>query len=508
MLFPLLPLINDYNLESRKKIIKILKRLRRTIRIIDQPVKGVFDHLDEAYNNDVVVTPLMFDLTYADDNEGTRGQKLEYRIRQDMAEEILSEVLGFLESKLEESPELKEAMIWKDEETVLGEMKIRSRDVFDPNNYEDQIETLEALVNDPANGGRVRPFFGVDPRRWRGREGDLIAEVEQRCMAEGSLWTGVKLYAPAGFSPTDKLLYGPENQRQGGLYGFCEENNIPITVHCSRSGFACLSQDIKVDGHVNILANGKHYVRYYDNQEYHFNSRFFGLNPGPAGAIKERARTLNHPKLWKIVLERFPSLRLNLAHWGNSDEIMIYIHRILPERFIKLQPVPFYEMHQMFEGEERERVKSHFTLKDGLWQLNEANWAYEASFEEDLAGRMELWDLLIEKELIDNWTKDIRDIIEDHRFTNVYTDLSCFTEMDEDDENDSIAKGLKLFKTRLYDELSMSTKERVLYGSDFWLNVMQGPDMKQYFKDFKDVFGNDFEDIASRNPERFLGVNQ
>jgi len=504
MLVPLLPLVDHRDLESQKKVIKILKRLRRTLRIINKPVTGVFAHLDNAYGNDVVVTPLMFDLTYADDNESTRGQNLEYRIRQQMAEQLIEYVTNKLQAMSQNSVEMQEALTWDDGTPLFDEVKERSRDVFDPNNYQEQIDSLEALAKDPANGGRVRPFFGVDPRRWRGREADLIAEVTQRCTGAGALWAGVKLYAPAGFSPTDKLLYGPEASKNGGLYAFCEANAIPITVHCSRSGFACLSQEIIVDGHVNRKVGDLEEIVYYNHRNYRFVSKFFGLNPGPAGAIRERARTLNHPKLWKLVLERFPNLKLNLAHWGNNIEIMAYIHRVLPEEFIKIKPVAFYDLLSLFNDVDKAKIKTHYTLKGGLWQLNEANWPYEDDFKADLDKRTELWDLLAEKGQIDNWTKAIRDILEDPRFVNVRTDLSCFTEMDEDDPNDSIAKALTEFKTMLYDKLTPEVKKKVMYGSDFWLNVMQGPDMKQYFADFKTAFGAEFDDIASVHPQAFL----
>lgn len=36
--------------------------------------------------------------------------------------------------------------------------------------------------------------------------------------------------------------------------------------------------------------------------------------------VKEKAELLNHPRLWEKVMEAFPRLRLNLAHFGCQDE--------------------------------------------------------------------------------------------------------------------------------------------------------------------------------------------
>lgn len=45
--------------------------------------------------------------------------------------------------------------------------------------------------------------------------------------------------------------------------------------------------------------------------------------------VAERSRTLNHPKLWRKVLERFPNLYLNLAHFGGQEDVCLYAHQRL-----------------------------------------------------------------------------------------------------------------------------------------------------------------------------------
>lgn len=68
----------------------------------------------------------------------------------------------------------------------------------------------------------------------------------------------------------------------------------------------------------------------------------------------------------------------------------------------------------------------------------------------------------------------------------------------------SIKEKLVTFKNSFFNKLSDYEKSKILYGSDFFLAQFFGPSMEQYFADFKEVFGNDFNTIASDDPKRFL----
>lgn len=502
LLIPLFELIGPNVLNSEANMVRVIRRLKRTVDILKQPTSGVFDHIDEAYDHELVLTPLMFDLNFADDNDSTWMQDAAHTLRQQVAMDLIEKIANFVIDRAGLNVELMEAIQTGDGKNIFDELNLENGDVFSSANYQQQIDDLEALATDSNRKTRVRPFFGVDPRRYESEE-ELIAKVREKCLDDGALWAGGKLYAPAGFSPTDKLLYGSEHER-GGLYAFCEENDIPITVHCSATGFATVAREVVLNGHVNRKVGNAEDIAYYDNRNYRFASDFLSINPGPAEAIRERARAINHPKLWNLVLKRFPNLRLNLAHLGNSSEIMAYLNREIP--FISLTPDEFYNLHSRFDGEEQDLVKSYFDEEDGRWKLNIPHTASEGESAEACEKRKRLWDVLESKGRIDNWTQAILNILHNPDYTNVYTDLSCFTEFDPEDENESISPALSRVKAELYDQLDDRVKQRILYGSDFWLNVMQGPAMRQYFLDFKNVFGDDFEDIASRNPERFLGV--
>jgi predicted TIM-barrel fold metal-dependent hydrolase len=122
--------------------------------------------------------------------------------------------------------------------------------------FEDQItETAAAVtaINNEYGRTRMLPFVAADPRR------ENFLELVTNAIESGN-FKGIKIYPVMGYTPTDSRLYP--------LYEYCQEKNIPITTHCENGGIPGLDD-------------------YY---------------------------ALADPKYWKIVLEAFPSLTLNLAH--------------------------------------------------------------------------------------------------------------------------------------------------------------------------------------------------
>ena len=68
-------------------------------------------------------------------------------------------------------------------------------------------------------------------------------------------------------------------------------------MDCSNSGFACLSTNLRVNGHLYLYKNA---VR-FNNKEFTFNYKFLSKNVGEA--ISERASILNNPGLWALVFD-------------------------------------------------------------------------------------------------------------------------------------------------------------------------------------------------------------
>jgi predicted TIM-barrel fold metal-dependent hydrolase len=88
------------------------------------------------------------------------------------------------------------------------------------------------------------------------------------------------------------------------------------------------------------------------------------------------------------------------------------------------------------------------------------------------------------------WSNRIISLLKDKRY-NVYTDISCFSDFD-------IIR--KFVSSPLYPEI----KFRTLYGSDFILLLLFENDFQENVRQFKEIFGNDFDIIAGKNPKEFL----
>jgi hypothetical protein len=75
--------------------------INRTLEEVTQPSsEDVFEALDEVYQGNVVTTPLMFDLTYADDNDDDENQNKRYRKRIKRIFWLLSVALPFIKMRV------------------------------------------------------------------------------------------------------------------------------------------------------------------------------------------------------------------------------------------------------------------------------------------------------------------------------------------------------------------------------------------------------------------------
>jgi predicted TIM-barrel fold metal-dependent hydrolase len=298
----------------------------------------IAEALDKNYGGRIdCFTPLMFDLTFcftesykpSSDEMQIQNSKHDEKLQQAFEElkENLKEHLGSFKSYLlkiatEGHPLFDRFCSWFPGNSLLHQIGELDTEIATLYKYLDLIsEHNQKAKNEDASFDlqvkmllelqhkypqRIFPFFAVDPRR------DGILEEAKNYVVNGTPFLGIKLYTPNGYSPTDPLLFGT-NKGDDCLYKFCEDNQIPITAHCSAKGFATFAMKTQVKGKVyidNTLVDAdcsKHVVFKNDFHE------------SASLAIAERANVLNHPKLWEVVLERYPNLYLNLAHFGVGD---------------------------------------------------------------------------------------------------------------------------------------------------------------------------------------------
>lgn len=417
-----------------KNIINFLRRFRKAIRVLTRKNStAVYEELDKTYKGEFILTPLTFDLTYCfassperemdeiphsiakeafEDEMKTIFEEIDQGVRSlsrdvnpgalDSDDNLWKEYHAEKERFIEESRQFQEM---EEEHEFVSDSRGLFKRRTETDGWDEQIRQIEELKNNPVYKDRIFPFLAVDPRRKN------IAEYARDKVGKGKLFAGIKLYCPTGYSPTDPVLYGDEGER-GGIYAFCEDNGIPVTTHNSDGGFATLAKEVKITGLIQV--NGK--LHQLNDELLKFSTAIHQKH-----AIYERALTLNHPLLWEKVVEKYPNLLLNLAHFGGGSQ-----------------------------------------LKLALENPTDLNL----------------------------WTNRIITLLKDNRY-NVYTDVSCFTDFE--------VIG-KLLASSVYPDI----KSRILYGSDYTLLLLFEDNFDNNVRQFKNIFGNDFDIIARTNPEKFL----
>jgi predicted TIM-barrel fold metal-dependent hydrolase len=319
---------NDQLLDGVSGLLKTVKQALHFLKIGMQPTsEEVYKTLTETENGYAVV-PLMFDLDYC-----MKGAPA------DLQDEILTTCKQIL---LNDQKELRQT---KQNTDYLTNSSNQNNEIDGINEIDEigqLIQTIDNLLklknetNDANefNGSnkfdftheeapfldqenqlidlqkkypdKVFPFYAVDPRR----EENYVFEngtynlrpILNRLAINGGHFYGIKLYAPNGYSPADPMLMA--------LYQYCEENAIPITAHCSGGGFASFAKTVNIQGLI-----------YQDDkiQEYNGSITFKHYEVTDKERVHEKAQMLNHPLIWEKVLEKYPKLTLNLAHFGNSE---------------------------------------------------------------------------------------------------------------------------------------------------------------------------------------------
>jgi len=94
------------------------------------------------------------------------------------------------------------------------------------------------------------------------------------------------------------------------------------------------------------------------------------------------------------------------------------------------------------------------------------------------------------------WQDEIQKLILE--FDNVYTDLSCQTNLDMLEKVNN-----KYFQANSHQKL----KDRIMYGSDYFLNLLQGIRFERYYNNFRTAFTEDQLRYMSLDvPKSFLGL--
>ncbi len=164
------------------------------------------------------------------------------------------------------------------------------------------------------------PMFHYDPRRWCNPSG---GDMDHKHWIHGpwdgpfshiatsnnsGLFIGFKMYPPLGYKPFDERL----RFLRDAFYSKCMELHIPILSHCSPGGMTTHEAEFYQERDQKTLSRK-------DKKDVKEQSpkRYLTYDPlKPDGYFFDE---YVHPKNWRPVLEKYPDLKLCLAHFGGDE---------------------------------------------------------------------------------------------------------------------------------------------------------------------------------------------
>ncbi len=169
------------------------------------------------------------------------------------------------------------------------------------------------------------PFLGVDPRHKTGEDAVAWAKnfFEKGVQAGTDFlpyFSGIKLYPALGFFPFDPKL--------DELYDYAQKNAIPVLTHCTRVGNQYIGSNIEslIPKDINLLLpdtgnpntdSRKKNIQSRITQYYEKN----WIKNNKTGNNDYACDLFGHPENYIPLLEKFPDLKICLAHIGGSNEI-------------------------------------------------------------------------------------------------------------------------------------------------------------------------------------------
>lgn len=195
-----------------------------------------------------------------------------------------------------------------DDDFVMCPLMMDMTQAFGKTNVYDMHHQLDAM-REARNAfpDRLLPFVALDPNN------PDMDPIFQKAFSKEYGFFGVKIYPLLG--------YLPNHPRLMEVFEQCEALGIPVTTHCGGNSTRALANTFELP-YRRYDANGQ---KVDDFLSVTFRNE------------TEKGLFFNDPARWIPVLERFPKLRLNLAHFGGDDswkrfsakEPNTWVHRIV-----------------------------------------------------------------------------------------------------------------------------------------------------------------------------------
>lgn len=186
-------------------------------------------------------------------------------------------------------------------------------------NYSTQLEEIKNIKR--SSPEHFFPFLCIDPRHKSGADlRDWVREqLTDGFEQKGKLYRyfyGLKIYPALGFFPFDPSLEE--------VYAYAEEYGIPIMTHCTRGGSQYIGKYIQqlipkepavmlsTSSATEAFEEIKDRIKAYYNNGWIKNSSI--------GNNDKSCDLFTHPQNYIPVLEKFPKLKICIAHMGGEGE--------------------------------------------------------------------------------------------------------------------------------------------------------------------------------------------
>ena len=349
------------------------------------------------------------------------------------------------------------------------------------NSYPDQMAELIQIKNNPDNKDILLPFIFVDPRRIR-EHGKSFLNLNtsnpnhiilEDCQVKDYIdngCIGIKIYPALGYYPFDQDLLP--------LWLYCQQENIPITTHCSIGPvfYRGNLEDLGENYDLHPIFDEVYKKDKVTKKETIDSLRFDQLKN------KDFQKNFTHPLNYLCLLHE-PLLIKFLAKEEVKDEIRQLfgfnngkITRNLSKLKINLAHYGSAPMWQQFLDQDR------YSMANEIFKWPNRGLNLQ-TIHESYGNLYQFWHYV-------DWFSIITSMM--LQFENLYTDVS-YTSHD--------LKYLNLL-SEILDKPKVA--ERVLYGTDFYV-VSNHKTEKQYWIDMQNTLGAEkWEKISNSNPKDFL----
>jgi predicted TIM-barrel fold metal-dependent hydrolase len=336
--------------------------------------------------------------------------------------------------------------------------------------WKEQVDFTEQLVL--ANPLKLLPMFHYDPRRWQlNRNGnqDVYNHV-----GKNGLYLGFKIYTAQGYRPWDIRRIPILKD----FYAYCCNNETPIMNHCTPEGGYTFDRDEYLDFvHPNDNDEDQKLKDDINNKYDELMTRY---NPMGADIVVDNSSERKEayfndnfiaPDAWKLVLDDtvddtpLNTLRLCLAHFGgNTSEGKKWGKQIID--MIQQYPNLYADISSSFGNESFRKYFMEILKKE-----NE---------EEKLQQEDKMKHMGKEKE------------------KRKQTGEENITDKEEDNKNEKKQK--------------VWLKDRILFGTDWYMTLLSGVDYVKYYQDAKKAFDEVDTSLWFRftqyNPCRFYRLDE